>query len=422
MENIRLIPGEMIKIIPTFDGDKRHLNLFLRMCEYVIAKFTGTTEQNLYVMNTITSRLIGNAAALVGERDDIETWDEFKQLLIQHFGDSRSEECLNIELETLRIKPGESYLDFCCRIQSLRSILIGKVNRLSDSNMRCSKKAIYENTSLNVFLYNLPEHLVRVVRLKAPNSLEDALSTVLEEVNFHSQYQMRNKMSGSNLASHSQSHNASSSFKFGNNNTQPQHFSSFKPMQMNQPPRYNFGIPPNKQVQMPLPTQGQQRQFNNFGNYYRPPQPNNNQMQFGYRPPQFGYRPVGLQPLPSMRPQQFGMQQRYNNNSNAPQHNQPRINTDVSMRTAPVARPQQGFRVNELELNENDYNDDMYYYENPHYFDQYPNDASYCYPEWQSEETVSAETETNAADTNDIKTTENIENFHIYASTKPPKP
>ncbi|CAG4949432.1 unnamed protein product [Parnassius apollo] len=63
----------------------------------------------------------------------------------------------------------------------------------------------------------------------------------------------------------------------------------------------------------------------------------------------------------------------------------------------------------------------MYYYENPYYFDQDPNDASYYYPEYQSEETVSAKTKINVADTNNIKTTENIENFHIKISTKPPK-
>lgn len=104
--------------------------------------------------------------------------------MIQHFGDPRSEECVAIELETLKIKQSESYLQFCSRIQDIRAILISKVNQNSSTTLREAKTIIYNNTSLNVFMYNLPEHMVRIVRIKNPTSLEDALKYVLEEVNF----------------------------------------------------------------------------------------------------------------------------------------------------------------------------------------------------------------------------------------------
>ncbi|KAG7297468.1 hypothetical protein JYU34_019469 [Plutella xylostella] len=169
MESITLIPGEVLKIIPIFNGDKRILNLFLAKSEYIIERFRGNEAQDTYIMHAITSRLAGDAAALVSERQDIMHWDNFKELLVQHFGDPRNEECIAIELETLKINPNESYLDFCNRIQSVRSILISKVNRIEDANIKNSKIAIYTNTSLNVFLYNLPENMVRIVRLKAPD-------------------------------------------------------------------------------------------------------------------------------------------------------------------------------------------------------------------------------------------------------------
>lgn len=44
-----------------------------------------------------------------------------------------------------------------------------------------------------VFLFNLPEDLVTIVRLKAPATLEQALEIVLEEENFHQQYKLRHK-------------------------------------------------------------------------------------------------------------------------------------------------------------------------------------------------------------------------------------
>ena len=138
----------------------------------------------MYIILAISSRLVDGAAALISERKDIVTWSEFKDLLIQHFGDPRSDECIVLELENLKIKTEESYLDFCNRVQSVSSVLLLKVNNILNKELRQIKNIFYNNTSLNVFLYNLPENLVQIVRLKAPKSLESALSVVLEEMNF----------------------------------------------------------------------------------------------------------------------------------------------------------------------------------------------------------------------------------------------
>lgn len=238
---IRNIPNDMVKIIPLFSGDKRQLNLFIRKCEYIINHFRGHEEQNLYVYNVITSRLVGDAAALLSEREDITRWSLLKEILQQHFGDPRSEECINIELETCKIKPGESYLDFCCRIQNIRSLLISKVNQSSDEEIKRAKVAIYNNTALNVFLYNLTEDMVRVVRLKAPPTLEAALTIVLEEVNFHQQYLLRNRMGSKPVASPSGTI-PTTGFKFGNSPATPP-----RPLipQNNfaVPQKFNFGMP-----------------------------------------------------------------------------------------------------------------------------------------------------------------------------------
>ncbi|CAH2093985.1 unnamed protein product [Euphydryas editha] len=171
MEQISLIPNEILKLIPLFGGDKRQLNLFLRKFEYVIEKFQSSDAQNMYLMHAITSRLLDRAASLISEREDIVSWSDFKELIIQHFGDPRSEECIAIELEILKIKTGESYLDFCNRIQSVRSVLLSKVNQILNEEIKQSKIIIYNHTSLNVFLYNLPE----------------------KEVNFQEQYNQRSK-------------------------------------------------------------------------------------------------------------------------------------------------------------------------------------------------------------------------------------
>ncbi|XP_049886637.1 uncharacterized protein LOC126382118 [Pectinophora gossypiella] len=434
--NLRIIPSEFIKIIPMFNGDGRHINLFLRKCEYIIERFRGDQAQNEYVMQVITSRLTDNAAALISERSDVETWAEFKELLQIHFGDPRSEECIAMTLESLKIKTGETYLEFCNRVKSIRANLIAKVNLLDDVQMRSSKITIYNKLALNVFLFNLPENMVRIVRLHGPNTLEDALSVVLEEVNFHEQYQAKNKTNTSAIAKpqaplvptpqQSTSFVSTPQFKFGNNlPVQNQGFGSrtFMPNQnTNTQNQFKFGIPQFKfgipQSRFPIPHQFQNRpvQTTQFG--YRPqfnPQAG--------RPAPYGYRPVGLQQLPPMRPQQFGQQQGYR----PPQQvAQPSFPSDVTMRTAPPLK--HSFHVNETELYETDY---PYYMEDPYVpeYNSYNEDSSYyynscsfdtdeqCTPTLALEEASADKTECamSAYDSNqdDNKQTRN---FHVHAS------
>lgn len=87
---IRPIPNEMIKIVPLFGGDKRQLNLLVQKCEYLINRFRGHDEWDIYLFIVITSRLISDAADLFSEREDITKWCALKSVSQQHFGDPRN--------------------------------------------------------------------------------------------------------------------------------------------------------------------------------------------------------------------------------------------------------------------------------------------------------------------------------------------
>lgn len=241
-----------------------------------------------------------------------------KEVFLQHFGDPRSEACISIELDNLKIKQGESYIDFCHRIQNVRSSLISKVNILTDEGIKAAKYIIYNNAALNVFLYNLPEDMIKFVRLNKCTTLESALSVVTEEVNFQTRYNTKNKIK--TVTNNNQ----------GNQNPLP---TSTNPVQ------YKFGIQQNNQQP--------------FKQTFRPnwAQPNNNR--FTNQQPQ-GFRPnLPQQVRPNFNrpfngpPQQFpravnnykqsgffkanpNQQFRFGiNNSNQ----QPRHTTDVTMRT-----------------------------------------------------------------------------------------
>lgn len=370
------IPTEISSIIPKFDGDERLLNLYIKKCEYVINcyKKEDNPAQDLYVFHVVSSKLIGKAAHLISERPDIESWAVLKSVLTQHFGDPRSEECIAIQLETLKINHNESYLDFCNRIQQVKSTLIAKVNLLFDDNVRRSKVTIYDNMAMNVFLFNLPEDLIRIVRLKSCRSLEQALSIVLEEVNFQFQYNSRNKMMRTGLTPKAQPSSASNPYveKFGlkpfyTTNANPQNQGGFR-----------FGVP-NQSRPNPLYNSnfGNQTQQFKFGvphsNGFRPQQPQQNfkfgipynqnlrlgsqQAPQGYRPP-FGQAPPRQAfNQPPSNQFKFGIPQA---NQNKPSGY---LDTDVSMRTALPARPNQAHH-NEIQVYSTDNNDYDYDYGN----------------------------------------------------------
>lgn len=340
MEQIRTIPREMLGIIPKFDGDARLLNLFVAKAEYVIDAFRSRDEnaaQDTYVFHAITGRLIGKAAHLISERQEIVNWTDLKRVFTQHFGDPRSEECIAIELENLKIHPGESFLDFCHRIQNVKCTLFSKVNVIEPDFMRAPKRVIYDKMALNVFLYNLPEDMIRIVRLHDCDSLEDALSVVMEEVNFLNQYHAKNK-NRQNYAPKTTQYNTSpvpnfkpvfpqnkflgQTPKFGQ--PQNQGFKFGIPYQHQTPPQaqgYRFGIPQNQTPRAILPYQNMQPQHRPFMPY--------NQPRFNsYHPanrPQFKYGiPPAYQQMQGQRPQ-------------GPQT--PKFDNDVSMRTAPHHNP-----------------------------------------------------------------------------------
>lgn len=326
-EQLIRVPMEMVKIIPFFEGDARQLPLFIKKCEYILQSFRGGDLQNEYLFHVVTSRLGGEAANLVGERDQISTWEELKNVLGQHFGDPRSEECLAMELEIMKKNRDESYLDFCHRIQHLRSVLFSKVSEnVQDINLKLAKQQIYNHTSLNVFLYNLPSYLVRLVRLRNVNCLEDALKIVLEEQNFQTVYDSKNTRNNF-MNSNPRPNNFQNNYNF--NNRFNRDFNV--PRQLNSPRQYNSPVPST--------SHSFNNQNSNMGNpNFNFSTPNNSlQSRNNYRQNNsFNYRnnaQPGQMPTRPMQSQQRPGSAPYSN-MQTPMSS----NTDATMRTASSRR------------------------------------------------------------------------------------
>lgn len=173
--------------IPFYDGNPSTLSNFLSACEYILNTFSNLENladpTNEYLLRAVLGKLTGRALLLVGSRD-VSSWKEIKSVLEQCFGDQRDEKGLLKDLQSLKPARNESPYQFGMKCQDARCLLLSKLKITEqDANYRKLKTKYYDEIALEVFLDGLPTYLDLAVRLRHPDTLEKAMSVVLEEEN-----------------------------------------------------------------------------------------------------------------------------------------------------------------------------------------------------------------------------------------------
>lgn len=172
--------------IPTFDGNPKLLQRFIVSSENLLKVFQDNQNINapinVCLLDTIYSKLKGRAADLICSRSEINNWRLIKDLLINTFSDQRSIDCLIQDMLSLKINKNEHPLNFGMRLQDTRSLLFSKLNSTDeDRQIKLMKINHYDSFALKTYINNLPYNIQLVVRLKNPQSLEQAMSFVQEE-------------------------------------------------------------------------------------------------------------------------------------------------------------------------------------------------------------------------------------------------
>ena len=173
--------------IPHYDGNPHTLNVFIDNCDFLYNTFANANNSSLtnFILRAIIGKLTGRALMLIGSRIELKTWNEVKRALQLSFGDQRNVDCLIQDLIVLKPFKSESPYNFGMRCQDARSLIVSKINC---SNMSAAEKMIrlesYDDLALKTYLRGLPGQLQTNVRLRNPDSLEKAMSLVIEEENF----------------------------------------------------------------------------------------------------------------------------------------------------------------------------------------------------------------------------------------------
>lgn len=175
--------------IPNFDGNSKQLCRFLRSCEHFLLNHqnpnTPDAPINICLFDTIIGKLKGRAADIIASRVELDSWQKVKDSLIVTFSDQRSEDCLVQDIISMKPIRNEPIQNFALRLQDARSLLCIKINNSDDLDpVKLIKIQQYDELCLKTFINNLDYHTQLVVRLKNPNSLEQAMAFVREEENF----------------------------------------------------------------------------------------------------------------------------------------------------------------------------------------------------------------------------------------------
>lgn len=257
-----------VDTIPHYDGNPHTLGIFIDNCENLINTFSdGNNQQmNNFILRAIIGKLSGRALSLIGSRIELRTWLQIKEALNLSFGDQRNIDCLIHDLIVLRPLKNETPYNFGMRCQDARSLIISKLNTLPIPNdERIIRLRSYDDLSLKTFIGGLSGQIQNNVRLRNPDSLEKAMSFVIEEENFLYSQQRTNT-----LNSHS----------------------SFRPAQRIIPARTNIQNPQNFQRPQ-LQFRPNFQTMTNNTNVLRPP---NFQSMPNYQPQNFQQPHYSFQP------------------------------------------------------------------------------------------------------------------------------
>lgn len=178
-----------LELVPEFDGSPCRLFRFISMATEVLNTYWDPTPdnancpQNMYVFNSIISKLTGRAEEVISI-SGAQTWGDIKNTLITNFGDQRDENSLLSDLISLRQKPNEDCVQFYYRIIATLNTLHNYISlHECDINIRKSKLDTYNNQALRTLLVGLRDPQQSMIRSLQPDNLPEALKYMIEDNN-----------------------------------------------------------------------------------------------------------------------------------------------------------------------------------------------------------------------------------------------
>lgn len=167
---------KIIKIVPTFNGDKTKTHEFLDKGDRAY-KLLKTQEDKDLFLQLIISKLEGIANDLTRNRE-IDSWESLKKHLLELFNDKRTKTDWLIELNSCK-QHNDDVLNYSQKVESIYVKLLNTIDKTKDSKEVYTE--IYREQALSVFINGLNKDLSILLKTRQPKTFEDAIAYALNE-------------------------------------------------------------------------------------------------------------------------------------------------------------------------------------------------------------------------------------------------
>lgn len=161
--------------LPTFDGTPRQLDRFITSVEEILTfiKDADQTPYGLLTLRAIRNKIIDRANEALELANTALVWDDIKNNLSRLYASKKSEACLLSELQAFSNNMSLGQLFF--GISKIKSQLFSILkNSGQTTTVVEAKKVLYNEVCLNAFMSGLRDPLKTLIRLKSPNTIEQA--------------------------------------------------------------------------------------------------------------------------------------------------------------------------------------------------------------------------------------------------------
>lgn len=169
----------LLKLVPTFDTTQpQQIYRYIRSCESAF-KLADEDQKSIllvYCLNNITGAFASDVHCKT-----YETWQDLRSFLIEKFSNVKTISHLNLELQSMFQKPGESLTDYFHRVDMLRSKILEKLNTEITDHTLLGRIATTEETALSVFINGLNTEIGTMLRTKGFSNLTEAGQFAIQE-------------------------------------------------------------------------------------------------------------------------------------------------------------------------------------------------------------------------------------------------
>lgn len=312
---------DIVKCLREFSGNPGEFGSWKKSVERVLKiyeELRGTTKY-YGILSVIRNKITGNADIALEAYNTPLNWDCIIKCLTTQYADKRDLGTLEYQLSSMT-QGNKTVQDFYKEIYSHLSLMLNKIACMDESETAIQLLTkTYRNKALDAFVRGLRGDLPRLLGMKEPSDLSEALHLCLKLDNqqYRSQYAINNNKTTSimqrkqvnphqnqtfypHLAFYPQMTGYPNLNSIPPHNTYPQNRSGFyphsKPMNINRHPNFNSGhnqfpqannfqTPPRpSQQKPPVPMEVDTSLRSRMVNYMNRPSPNNNRFS-GVRPP-----------------------------------------------------------------------------------------------------------------------------------------